>query len=129
MPTSPLVVRVLIVLGDPVLASTLTSALAHRRVQVVGPFSTVEDALIALLHRTHLVAILDLALPNAWALARTLEHWDVPYLILGTAEEDVGEAPLVPALALKRPIAPHDVFKAALDLALMNAPPSNSEQH
>lgn len=127
MSTSPPSVRALIVLADPVLASTLTSALAHRNVHVVGPFLTVDEALIALIHRTHLVALVDLELPSAWALARMLEHWDVPYLTLGAGDPDVEGAPLAPAGTLELPVTPHDVLDAAL--ALINGPSASSAQH
>lgn len=56
--------RALIVLADPVLASTLAAALAHRNMDAVGPFSEVDDALPAVLHHAHLVAILDVGLPK-----------------------------------------------------------------
>lgn len=124
MPTSPPSFRALVVLADPVLASTLTSALAHHHIQVVGPFPTVDEALIALLHRTHLVAVLDFALPHAWALARTLEQWDVPYVALAAVDAATEEAPLAPIVALESPVAPHEVLTATL--ALVRAPVTGS---
>lgn len=127
MSTSHPSVRALIVLADPVLASTLTSALAHQRVHVVGPFPTADEALIALLHRSHLVAILDLALPSAWALARMLEHWDVPYLAVGNGPSDVEGTPLAPTAALELPVAPHDMLEAIL--TLINATSASTAQH
>lgn len=117
MSASPPRTRALIVLADPVLASTLAAALAHRDVDAVGPFSTVDDALPAVLHHTHLVALLDVGLPSAWALARMLEHWDVPYVILGAADPEMEGPPLKPAGVLETPVASEAVLAAVIALA------------
>ena len=75
--------RVLVVEDDPIIGMDLSDILQSRGAEVVGPFTTVADALSAL-HDTPDAAVLDLNLgqETSSAIAQELRDRAIPFMIL-----------------------------------------------